>query len=135
MKQNKEKNKIVEEGAIVINEKDIVAPEEVKEEETIEVEAAEVIIEEAKQEEVTSTGETQEELEGESTVAPEETKPDQEEKEEEKLVAKLNVYEDKLLKMDITKGKVIEDVYEQNGVKLTKQRIKELIAAGVAEYK
>lgn len=138
MKENKEENKIVEEGAVVINEKDIINPEEIKEEETIEVEAAEVIIEDAKQEEVTSTGETQEELKGESIEAPKtedaatiETDPEKEKKEE--LVAKLNVYYDKQLKIDIEKGKVIREVYEENGKKLTATRAKELVNAGVAE--
>ena len=121
-----EEKKVVEEGAVVINEKDIISPEEVKPEETIEVETPEVIIEKDK-EEVTSTGETQEELKGESTEAPEE-------KEEEVLVAKLSVYYDKKIKTDIVKGKAIKDVYEAKGVKLTEARKKELIKAGVAEY-
>ena len=122
-----EENKIVEEGAVVINEKDIISPEEVKPEETIEVEAPEVIIEKDK-EEVTSTGETQEELKGESTEAP------KDEKEEDVLVAKLSVYYDKKIKTDIVKGKAIKDVYEAKGIKLTEARKKELIKAGVAEY-
>lgn len=52
---------------------------------------------------------------------------------ETKLVAKLNVYYDKVLKTDIMQGTVIKDVYDNNGVKLTKQRIEELLKAGVAE--
>ena len=148
MKENKEEEKIVEEGTAVINEKDIINPEEVKQEETIEVEATEVIIEkqdaeqkenasnneqgasvqDKKPEEVTSTGETTEDMEGESKETP--GKPEKEE-----LVAKLNVYYDQLLKMDITEGKVIKEIYEEKGVKLTKKRTEELIAAGVAEIK
>ena len=136
MKEKKEENKIVEEGTVVINEKDIINPEEVKEEETIEVEAAEVIIEDAKQEEVTSTGETQEELKGESTEDPKEEEEEQEKDNKEKiLVGKLSIYYDKQLKLDILKDQDIKNIYEKNGAKLTKKRAEELVAAGVAEYK
>ena len=51
------------------------------------------------------------------------------------LVAILNVYYDKVIKIDITKGKLIKDVYAEKGEKLTKKREEELVKAGVAEYK
>ena len=119
MKEEKEENKIVEEEAIVVNEKDIVNPEEVKEGEAIEVEAPEVIIE---KEEETEVEEVKEE-------------PEKAAKKEEELVAKLSVYYDKVLKIDIKQGAVIKDVYEENGAKLTKKRAEELVKAGVAELK
>lgn len=153
MKENKEEKKIVEEEAIVINEKDIVNPEEVKLEETIEVEATEVIIEDAKVEEnasnneqganmqvtekeeaveeVTSTGDTTEDTKGESIANPE----TEEAKKAIELVAILDIYYDQVLKIDITKGQAIADIYAQKGVKLTEARKKELIKAGVAELK
>ena len=134
MKEEKEENKIVEDGPIVINEKDILNPEDVKLEDTIEVEAAEVIIENKTEntevdrtEVVTSTGETKEAIKGEGEAA-------QEKKKAAELVAK-EVYEDKLLKINVTAGAVIKEVYEQIGVKLTEARKKELIKAGVAELK
>ena len=123
-----EEKKIVEEEGVIVNDKDIIRPEEVKLEETIEVETPEVIIEKDK-EEVTSTGETQEELKGESTEAP------KDDKKEEVLVAKLSVYYDKVIKADIVQGKSIKDVYEAKGVKLTEARKKELLKKGVAEMK
>lgn len=132
--EKKEENKIVEEGAIVVNEKDIVNPDEVKAEETIEVEAPEVIIEkeeketEPTEEVITSTGETKEDLKGESTEDPKAAN-------KKELVAILNVYYDKVLKIDITEGKLIKEVYAEKGEKLTKKREEELVKAGVAEYK
>ena len=131
--EKKEENKIVEEEAIVVNEKDIVNPDEVKTEETIEVEAPKVIIEkeeetEPKEEVTTSKGETKEDLKGESKVAPDPAN-------KKELVAILNVYYDKILKIDITEGKVIKEVYAEKGEKLTKKREEELVKAGVAEYK
>ena len=130
--EKKEENKIVEE-AIVVNEKDIVNPDEVKTEETIEVEAPKVIIEkeeetEPTEEVITNTGETKKDLKGESKAAPEPAN-------KKELVAILNVYYDKVLKIDITKGKLIKDVYVEKGEKLTKKREEELVKAGVAEYK
>lgn len=132
--EKKEENKIVEKEAIVVNENDIVNPEELKEEDVIEVEAPEVIIEkeeketEQTEEVITSTGETKEDLKGESTEAPKAAK-------ETELVTILSVYYDKLLKMDISEGKIIKEVYAEKGVKLTKEREKELLEAGVAKYK
>lgn len=127
--EKKEENKIVEKEAIVINEKDIVNPEEVKEEETIEVEAPKVIIEKEEETEpieeaITSTGDPK----GEITEDPKAAK-------ETELVAVLNVYYDKVLKMDISEGKIIKEVYAEKGVKLTKKREEELLEAGVAKYK
>lgn len=136
MKENKEDETIVKEETVV-------KPEEVKAEETTEVivdkqaaeqkenasnEEQDASVQDTKSEEVTSTGETTEDMEGESKEAP--GKPEKEE-----LVAKLNVYYDKLLKMDITEGTVIKEIYEEKCVKLTKKRIEELIAEGVAEIK
>lgn len=118
MKEEKEENKIVEEEAVVINEKDIIDPEEVKEGEAIKVETPEVIIEK----EETET----EEVKGE---------PEKAAKKEEELIAKLSVYYDKVLKIDIKQGSVIKDIYEKNGAKLTKKRAEELVKAGVAELK
>ena len=130
--EKKEENKIVEE-AIVVNEKDIVNPDEVKIEETIEVEAPKVIIEkeeetEPTEEVITNTGETKKDLKGESKAALEPAN-------KKELVAILNVYYDKVIKIDITKGKLIKDVYAEKGEKLTKKREEELVKAGVAEYK
>lgn len=134
MKEEKEENKIVEEEAAVVNEKDIINPEEVKEGEAITVDTPEVIIEGKtentevdKTEVVTSTGDTKEDTEGESKEAPA--------KKEEELVAKLSVYYDKVLKIDIKQGAAIKDIYEKNGIKLTKKRAEELVKAGVAELK
>ena len=130
--EKKEENKIVEE-AIVVNKKDIVNPDEVKIEETIEVEAPKVIIEkeeetEPTEEVITNTGETKKDLKGESKAALEPAN-------KKELVAILNVYYDKVIKIDITKGKLIKDVYAEKGEKLTKKREEELVKAGVAEYK
>ena len=130
--KKKEENKIVEE-AIVVNEKDIVNPDEVKIEETIEVEAPKVIIEKEEETEPTeeviiNTGETKKDLKGESKAALEPAN-------KKELVAILNVYYDKVIKIDITKGKLIKDVYAEKGEKLTKKREEELVKAGVAEYK
>ena len=113
--EKEKKKKIVEEEAIVVNEKDIVNPDEVKVEETIEVEAPEVIIE-------------KEEKETESTEDPKTAN-------KKELVAILNVYYDKVLKIDITEGELIKEVYAEKGEKLTKKREEELVKAGVAEYK
>lgn len=49
-----------------------------------------------------------------------------------KLKSILNVYYDKELKMDIVKGKIINEVYEARGAELTEERAKVLVAAGVA---
>lgn len=49
-----------------------------------------------------------------------------------KLKSILNVYYDKELKMDIVKGKIINEVYEARGLELTEERAKVLVAAGVA---
>ena len=125
MKEEKEENKIVEEEAVVINEKDIIDPEEVKEGEAIEVETPEVIIEK----EETETEEVKEEPEGEDKET------EKAAKKEEELIAKLSVYYDKVLKIDIKQGTVIKDIYEENGAKLTKKRAEELVKAGVAELK
>ena len=130
--EEKEENKIVEE-AIVVNEKDIVNPDEVKTEETIEVEAPKVIIEkeeetEPTEEVITNTGETKKDLKRESKAALEPAN-------KKELVAILKVYYDKVIKIDITKGKLIKDVYAEKGEKLTKKREEELVKAGVAEYK
>ena len=135
-KEKKEKDKIVEEEAIAVNEKDIVNPEELKEEDVIEVEAPEVIIE--KEEVITSTGETKEDLKGEkgNTGDPKgEITEDPKAANKKELVAILNVYYDKVLKIDITEGKLIKEVYAEKGEKLTKKREEELVKAGVAEYK
>lgn len=50
-----------------------------------------------------------------------------------KIKANINGgYRDLLLGKDVAQGKIINEVYAENGIELTKERAKELVAKGIA---